>query len=141
MTPRNAANPHILVDTDVFSFLMKEDTRGEWFKPFLHRKSAALSFVTIAELYYWAYKKSWGRRSMAALESKINMYVVLPYDYSLCQSWAGVKNECEVHGFSIHQHDCWIAASALKYDCALATNNYNDFAHIEGITLISPGLP
>lgn len=139
ITPQAITNTRILVDTDVFSYLMKGDTRGEFFKPFLLHKSVALSFVTVAELYYWAYKKSWGENRITELENKIKMYVVLPYDYSLCQRWAGVKNGCEARGFNISQHDCWIAATALKYDCALATNNYDHFRHVENLTLISPG--
>jgi len=118
---------------------MKEDTRGEFFKPFLLHRSAAISFVTVAELYFWAYKKSWGVNRITDLENRIKMYVVLPYDYSLCQRWAGVKNGCEARGFNIRPHDCWIAATAFKYDCALATNNYDDFCHVENLTLISPG--
>ena len=89
ITPQNITNSHILVDTDVFSYLMKEDSRGEFFKKFLHHRSAAISFVTVAELYFWAYKKSWGPNRVTELENKIKMYVVLPYDYSLCQRWAG----------------------------------------------------
>lgn len=139
ITPQAISNSHILVDTDVFSYLMKEDTRGEFFKPFLLHRSAAISFVTVAELYLWAYSRSWGPNKIAELENKIKMYVVLPYDYSLCQRWAAVKNGCAIKGFTIHQHDCWIAAAALKYDCALATNNYDDFCHVEHLTLISPG--
>jgi predicted nucleic acid-binding protein len=54
ITPQTITNSRILVDTDVFSYLMKEDTRGEFFKQFLHHKSAAISFITVAELYFWA---------------------------------------------------------------------------------------
>ena len=127
------------MDTDVFSYLMKGDTRGDFFKPFLFRRSVAISFIPVAELHYWAYKQSWGENRITDLENRIKMYVVLPYDYSLCQRWAGVKSGCEARGFKIDQHDCWIAATALKYDCALATNNYDHFSHVENLTLISPG--
>lgn len=139
ISPQHVTNSRIIVDTDVFSYLLKDDTRGNFFKPFLLHKSVALSFVTVAELYYWAYKKSWGTNKVTELENKIKMYVVLPYDYLLCQRWASVRDECESKGFTIHQHDCWIAAAALKYDCALATNNYDHFSHIDKLTLISPG--
>jgi predicted nucleic acid-binding protein len=118
---------------------MKEDSRGDFFKPYLLHRSAALSFVTIAELYFWAYKKSWGTTKITELENRIKNYVVLPYDYLLCQRWALVRDECESKGFMIHQHDCWLAATALKYDCAFATNNYNHFSHINKLSLISPG--
>lgn len=138
-SPQQVTNSRVLVDTDVFSYLMKDDTRGDFFKPFVLHRSAALSFVTVAELYFWAYKKSWGPARITDLENRIKMYVVLPYDYSLCQRWASVRNDCESKGFRIHDHDCWIAAAALKYDCAVATNNYDHFSHVDKLTLISPG--
>ena len=37
-------------------------------------------------------------------------------------------------------NDCWIAATALLYDCALATNNGRHFQYVKDLTLISPGL-
>ncbi len=43
-------------------------------------------------------------------------------------------------GLNISHSDCWIAASALKYDCPLATNNARHFEGIKDLALISPGL-
>lgn len=140
ITPQNLANSRVLVDTDVFSFLMKEDTRGEWFKPFLHHKTAVLCFVTVAELYYWAYKRSWGASRITVLENHLKNYVVLPYDYELCLRWATVRRDSENAGQSIEHSDCWIAATALRHGCALATNNGKHFAHVKGLALISPSL-
>lgn len=140
ITPQNAEKSRILVDTDVLSYLLKDDTRAVFFKPYLLHKSVAISFVTVAELYYWAYIKSWGQSRIAGLETRIKNYVVLPYDYSLCQRWAKIRAECEMKGYQIHDNDCWIASTALTYDCALATNNGKHFKHIGELTLISPGL-
>lgn len=44
----------VVVDTDVFSFLYKRDTRGALYLPHLSGKTAHLAFATVAELYYWA---------------------------------------------------------------------------------------
>lgn len=131
----------ILVDTDVLSFLLKEDTRGDFFKPYLLHKSVAVSFITVAELYYWAYVKKWGQARIASMETRLKNYVVLPYDYSLCQQWAKVRAECEADGHPIsdHDNDCWIASTAVTYDCALATNNVKHFKYVRNLELISPG--
>ena len=140
-TPQNIKKNRILVDTDVLSYLLKQDTRADFFKPYLLHKSVAISFITVAELYYWAYTKSWGQAKIVELETRIKNYVVLPYDYSLCQQWAKTRAECETKGYPIHDdNDCWIASTALTHDCALATNNRRHFEHITGLTLISPGL-
>jgi tRNA(fMet)-specific endonuclease VapC len=141
ITPQPVDKNRILVDTDVLSFLLKDDTRASFFKPYLIHKSLAVSFVTVAELYYWAYVRAWGHSRIIELETRIKNYLVLPYDYSLCQRWAKTRAECEAKGFPIHDdNDCWIASTALAYDCALATNNGRHFKYIDGLTLISPGL-
>ena len=141
ITPQNVDKNRILVDTDVLSYLLKNDTRAAFFKPYLIHKSVAISFITVAELYYWAYVKSWGQSRITGLETRIKNYVILPYDYSLCRRWAKIRAECEAKGHPIHDdNDCWIASTALTYDCALATNNGRHFKYIDELTLISPGL-
>ena len=44
----------VLVDTDVVSFLLKDDTRAQAYRPLLTSKTLVLSFMTVAELYQWA---------------------------------------------------------------------------------------
>jgi len=140
ITPVNIEANRILVDTDVVSYLLKEDTRAEFFKPYLIHKTVAVSFITVAELYYWAYSRSWGQSRITEMESKIKNYLVLPYDYMLCQCWAQIYQQCEAKGFTIPKIDCWIAATAKLYECALATNNRRHFKHIDNLTIICPSL-
>ena len=51
----------VVVDTDVVSFLLKDDTRAQAYRPHLQDKLLALSFMTVAELYRWAYARRWGQ--------------------------------------------------------------------------------
>jgi hypothetical protein len=41
----------VLVDTDVFSFVFKGDTRGDLYLPHLSGSTLNLAFATVAELY------------------------------------------------------------------------------------------
>ncbi len=50
----------VVVDTDVVSFLLKGDTRAQAYRSHLQDKVLALSFMTVAELYRWAYERQWG---------------------------------------------------------------------------------
>jgi predicted nucleic acid-binding protein len=59
---------------------------------------------------------------------------------SVCLKWAEIRKELEKDRLVIEQGDCWIAASALKYDCALATNNARHFTPIRNLLLICPSL-
>jgi tRNA(fMet)-specific endonuclease VapC len=96
--------------------------------------------MTVAQLYYGAYKDKWGSNKIASLENQLKNYVVLPYDYLTCQMWAMIKRQCETDfNIVIEVGDCWIAASALRYNCPLATGNGKHFKNVKGLKLISPG--
>lgn len=133
------AKSRIVVDTDVVSYLFNAHTQAEFFRPYLQSKTLAISFMTVAQLYYGAYHAKWGSNKLTKLEHHLKNYVVLPYDYELCLKWASIRQELENNQKSIECGDCWIAACALCYDCALATNNGRHFRDIQDLALISPG--
>lgn len=135
-----SSKSRIVVDTDVASYLFNGHTQAEFFRPFLLNKTLAVSFVTVGELFYGAYKKAWGLNKRTALENTLKNYVILPYDYDLCLCWAQLRSDNEGNGHCMGHGDCWIAATALRHDCALATNNGKHFAHVKGLSLISPSL-
>jgi tRNA(fMet)-specific endonuclease VapC len=49
----------IVLDTDVWSYLFKQDTRAESYRPHLEGHVLCVSFQTVAELYQWAEKANW----------------------------------------------------------------------------------
>jgi predicted nucleic acid-binding protein len=61
------------------------------------------------------------------VRTPLKNYVVLPYDYQLCLKWAETRCSCEKKGFTIEQADCWIAASALRHDCAFDLTSENSY--------------
>ena len=83
--------------------------------------------MTVAELYFGAYKANWGDRRITLLENHLRNYVVVPFDYELCQRCARIRADRQKSGRQIGLADAWIAASAVAHDCALATNNGKDF--------------
>jgi tRNA(fMet)-specific endonuclease VapC len=133
-----SANTGIIVDTDVFSYWFKNDTRGKAFYQYTQGKRLYLTFITVGELYYWATKKNWGRHQIQQMENKIAEYAILPYDYSGCQYYAVTRNQKERKGEIVHHADYWVGACALSYDCPILTNNYSHFSRIKGIRLLGP---
>lgn len=133
------AEKFIVLDTDLFSFLVKGDRRIEPYQRLLQRATLCLSFQTVAELYQWAELRNRGVQRRAALDSHLHSYVILPYDVDTGRAWARVRVECQRRGRPISPQDAWIAACALWHDCSLATHNVADFSHISSLSLITPG--
>lgn len=140
INPAALIKNRILVDTDVVSYIFNKHTQAQFFQPYLSNKSLAVSFITVAQLFYGAYHANWGNNQLSKLENHLKNYVVLPYDYDVCLKWATIRNDCEKMGHPIESADCWIAACALRYDCALATNNGKHFKDIKELSLICPSL-
>ncbi len=127
----------VVVDTDVVSYLLKADTRAERYRPLLERRTPLLSFMTVAELYHRAYSRNWGDSRISRMESVLRNYVVVPYNYRLCQIWASVTTQRKQAGLPISCSDAWIASTALLYHCPLISNNSGDFLGIEGLVVLS----
>jgi tRNA(fMet)-specific endonuclease VapC len=127
----------VVVDTDVISFLLKDDTRAQMYRPHLQDKMLVLSFMTVAELYQWAYQRNWGQKRLAWLEDRLHAFVIAPYDNDLCRRWATICVERQRSGKPISAQDAWIAATALRHEVPLVTHNRADFSDITGLTIIS----
>jgi tRNA(fMet)-specific endonuclease VapC len=133
----HSVNTVVIIDTDVVSFLFKRDTRAQAYRQHLQGKTLALSFMTVAELYQWAYSRNWGEQKLARLEERLRAYIVVPYDDALCRQWATICVARQRLGRPISVQDAWIAATALRHGCPLVTHNRDDFADITGLTVIS----
>ncbi|RME46789.1 MAG: type II toxin-antitoxin system VapC family toxin [Chloroflexi bacterium] len=127
----------VIVDTDVVSFLLKADTRANLYREHLVGKTLAISFMTVAELYQWAYGRSWGDKRIRRLEEQLRAYLVIPYDNELCRHWARICVERQRAGRPISVQDAWIAATAVRHGCPLVTHNRTDFTDIMGLEVIS----
>src|SRR5947209_5283530 len=124
----------LLVDTDVVSYIHKNDTRAELYRKHLDGKRLAISFMTVAELYRWAKERKWGKKKINELRQKLRCYVVLPYDDETAWKYAEVRS---IRGHPVDPGDGWIAASALRHNIPLVTHNKAHFEHIPGLQVIS----
>ena len=70
----------VLVDTDVFSYLFKGDTRAALYWPHVAGKVLHLSFATVAELYRWTLHANWGQPRIDDLNDALRSYTIVPYD-------------------------------------------------------------
>jgi predicted nucleic acid-binding protein len=125
------------VDTDVFSYALKGDTRAALYKCHLQDKLVALSFVTVGELLFWASKKKWGARKIGDLYSRLRSAVIVPYDFAICETYGNLKARLQDAGKVMSDNDLWIAACAIRHSIPLVSNNRPHFSGIPDLILIS----
>ncbi len=127
----------LLLDTNIVSFIFKNDTRIREYAHYLKDHRLAISFMTVAELFQWAAVRKWGERRKSELEDALQNYVILPFDVELCRFWGKIRAECRSAGRPISPQDAWIAATAIHHALRLVTHNPDDFDAVKGIEVIT----
>lgn len=123
----------VLVDTNIVSYVFKQDTRALQYAPLLEGNRLAVSFATVAELFEWAYVRKWGQRRQQKLMEKLATYLVIPVNVELCRTWGALRAEQQSQGVQMNTHDAWIAATARYYSLPLVTHNPKHFWSIHDI--------
>ena len=127
----------VVVDTDVVSYLFKNDSRAEAYRLHLTGRLLMVSFMTVAELDRWALERDWGEARRTRMERHLRNFVVYPFNRSLCLRWAEAADSARRSGRPIGVADAWIAATALECDIPLVTNNASHYAGVESLTVIA----
>lgn len=128
----------ILVDTNIASFIFKGSDYAESYEVLLNGHELALSFMSVAELYQWAFIRKWGDRRIIQLEQYLSNYLIIPTDHLLCQEWAKLRAESQQIGRAISSQDAWIASTAIRHNLELVTHNLKDFQGLPKLRLITP---
>ena len=128
----------VVVDTDVVSFHVKNDTRFAGYALELDGKQLIISFMTIAELFLWQELRNWGTRRRQLFLDELNQrYILYPVDRELCRLWAQLKSHAKNQGRVLETADAWIAATAMHLDVPLVTHNAKDFQFLTRLQVIS----
>jgi predicted nucleic acid-binding protein len=127
----------LVVDTNVASYIFKNDTRAQAYAGHIQGCFLIASFQTVAELWFWAESRGWSTSKKANLERFIDTFSVYPSGPSLSQRWGRVMAEGQSKGRPLSTADAWIAATALELDLRLVTHNPKDFAIIDHLRLIT----
>ncbi len=129
--------PTVVVDTDVVSYLCKNDSRAPLYRPHLQGQLLPISFMTVAELEFWTVQRGWGSARRARLEQHLRNVTMQPVSRDLCRVWGEVTAGARRKGRPIECADAWIAATALIHGVPLVTHNARDYAGVDHLTLIS----
>jgi tRNA(fMet)-specific endonuclease VapC len=126
-----------LVDTDVYSYLMNGTGYAALYRPHVEGKLVAISFITVGELYDGAFRKNWGAERIADLKDRLRSVTIVPYDDSVCRTYAEIKSAMQSKGKTVDDNDLWIAACAIRHGIPLVSNNFKHFDGIPGLVLRS----
>jgi predicted nucleic acid-binding protein len=127
----------VLLDTDVFSFLFKRDTRAGAYERYLTNAQACLSFQSVAELRLWSITRHWGEPRRASLERAIKRCIVFSADDATSALWATVTAHRRQIGQPMDCGDARIAATALRHNLPLLTHNAAHYRDVAGLNVIS----
>lgn len=124
-----------LLDTNIVSFLIRGHSLAQVYRPHLDGFEHAVSFQTVAELWYGGALANWNDSKWARLEQILAPMIVLHSDLHVCERWAEVRVARKPQPIGLQ--DCWIAATALSFGLELVTHNPRDFANIPGLAIIT----
>ena len=126
----------IVVDTDVVSYLFKLHPLADPFISALEGHRLFVSFMTLAEIEHGMLRAKWGERLQHRMHRHLEKYEVVNSTRELCRLWSMVMEESASKGRRISPEDAWIAATALRLNLPLATNNRKHFAHLDRLKFI-----
>lgn len=96
------------------------------------KKTVYIPVITIAELYFGAYKSSRPAENIKKLEVFFATAPVLQCDVTTAREYGMIKAELKKRGTPIPENDLWIASIARQYGLTLATED-DHFRHVRMI--------
>ncbi len=120
----------------MFSYIWLDLRAAEPYRPHVEGRIAALSFQSVGELLFGAFKRGWGDRRFDALRAEIERYLVIEPNRDLAEHWARVRAEREGAVRTIAVAYALIDATAIWMAAPLVTNDRN-IAGIDGLTVIT----
>jgi predicted nucleic acid-binding protein len=131
----------VVVDTNVVSYLFKRDNRAGLYRRHLAGNRWVISFMTVAELDWWALTRRWGQARREQMARHLQRFEVYFTDRDLCRWWAEATERARRRGRPILPADAWIAATALALAAPLVTHDPGDYAGVDGLTVLSEARP
>jgi predicted nucleic acid-binding protein len=103
-----------VVDTDVVSFLFKNDSRARLYLPAMRDRELLVSFMTEAELEQWILVAKWGVDRVRRFRIFMTGFASVPSSRDLIHQWAEVMAAARANGRRIEAADAWTAATACS---------------------------
>ncbi len=128
----------VVVDTSVVSILFRghRDVRYEYYNQRIGESLKIVSFQTLEELWFGAYRRNWGGRRVRIFAEYISAYRVIYPGRRLIDISAKLRSDTRKIGRELASADAWIAATAIMMDCPLASDDRDFDAISDRLALI-----
>lgn len=137
-----ARSQAVVVDTMVVSSIVnavREPSLAADYRALIAGRPTLVSFATVTEMRYGALKAGWGELRRRGLERDLARFTIVQPDDRLMQVCAELRASRERAGHAlgqkIHEADRWIAASAIRLEVELVSDD-SVFADVPNLTVL-----
>jgi tRNA(fMet)-specific endonuclease VapC len=103
-----------------------------------NREGLSITVITVAELYYGAYKSKNVEEEIFRIHETILRFSILEMNEESAKEYGRIRALLERRGIKIPDRDLFIAAISLSHDeNVIITRNKRDFEEIPGLTVHS----
>ena len=124
-----------LLDTNICVYWLKGNEHIEQKVLSVGIDNIFISFVTVSELYYGAYKSERVDENLAMMRKLTDRINVIDSDDAISKAFGNLKASLENAGLIIDDADMFIAACALVHGLTMVTNNTKHFKRIKELKL------
>lgn len=133
MTSR-AMQPKYLLDTDVFSLMVKgQDESINARLQVLHKGDAVLSVITTGEYFYGMAHAPVSTVREKRANRLIDFFGVLPMGAEVGAIYGAIRADLRIKGTPIGPNDLWLAAHAKAHGLIMVTRNTREFKRVKGL--------
>lgn len=131
MTALSGINQLFLIDSSVLIAVQRQEL--SLFER-LGTTTVYLSVIVLGELEFGARISQRVEENLAAIDMLLVKNPVLGITLETTSYFAKIKANLRSRGFTIPDHDVWIAAQAIQHDLTLITRDAH-FQRVEGLTV------
>ncbi|MFA4957941.1 MAG: PIN domain-containing protein [Candidatus Methanoperedens sp.] len=124
-----------LLDTNICVYWLKGYENNELKAIEMGLDSLSISFMTLSELYYGAYKSKKINKNINSIEILKKKLLIIESNETICELFGKIKVSLRDNGNIIDDADIFIAACAISENVTLVTNNEKHFDRIEGLKI------
>lgn len=124
-----------LLDTNICVYWLKGNEHIEQKVLSVGIDNIFVSFITVSELYYGAYKSERVDENLAMMRKLTDRINVIDSDDAISKAFGNLKALLESAGLIIDDADMFIAACALVHGLTMVTNNTKHFKRIKELKL------